>query len=168
MNPDVCLRPIPYPYRAMLAICSDLDETPDRRVYRNTMRFLNTTRATAMGEGLRPGSRQHHLLRHAFRPVRVLEHGRGGTGDGPRADPQRAHRLPALLWRPGDDAAARGGAGGAGRHDCRLEVWIDHATAPTNFGARHHAGPRRRAGAPGIPRGPDDRLRGSRTSGAAA
>jgi hypothetical protein len=33
MDGDVKLRRFPYPYRAMLAICSDLDETPDRHVY---------------------------------------------------------------------------------------------------------------------------------------
>jgi len=34
---DVQFRQLPYPYRAMLAICSDLDETPDwikMRVFR--------------------------------------------------------------------------------------------------------------------------------------
>lgn len=45
------VRSIPYPYRAMLAICSDLDETPDRLVYWEIMRFLNTTEETAMGPG---------------------------------------------------------------------------------------------------------------------
>jgi len=30
VSTDVQLRELPYPYRAMLAICSDLDETPDR------------------------------------------------------------------------------------------------------------------------------------------
>ncbi|MFC1793709.1 hypothetical protein ACFL3Q_09010, partial [Planctomycetota bacterium] len=48
----VQLRSFPYPYRAMLAICSDLDETPDRRVYWEIMQFLNTTEETAMGPGM--------------------------------------------------------------------------------------------------------------------
>src|SRR4051812_9900410 len=46
------LRRLPYPYRAMLAICSDLDETPDRHVYLETMRFLNTQELTTMGNGV--------------------------------------------------------------------------------------------------------------------
>src|SRR6266481_4785441 len=33
----------PYPYRAMLPICSDLDGTPDGAVYWEMMWFLNTT-----------------------------------------------------------------------------------------------------------------------------
>ena len=51
MIQEVSLRSIPYPYRAMLAICSDLDETPDRHVYGEIMRFLNTTKETTMGPG---------------------------------------------------------------------------------------------------------------------
>ena len=46
------LRQIPHPYRAMLAICSDLDETPDRHVYWEIMRFLNTTEITTMAAGV--------------------------------------------------------------------------------------------------------------------
>ena len=49
---EVKLRSYPYPYRAMLAICSDLDETPDRHVYGDIMRFLNTMEDTAMGPGV--------------------------------------------------------------------------------------------------------------------
>ncbi len=52
MSANVQLRDLPYPYRAMLAICSDLDETPDRNVYYQIMRFLNTTEETAMGPGV--------------------------------------------------------------------------------------------------------------------
>ena len=46
------LRKHPYPYRAMLAICSDLDETADHRLYSETVRFLNTRDSTAMGTGV--------------------------------------------------------------------------------------------------------------------
>ena len=48
----VTLRAFPYPYKAALAVCSDLDETPDPGVYWQTMRFLNTTEATPMGGAL--------------------------------------------------------------------------------------------------------------------
>src|ERR1041384_8309311 len=43
---------IPRPYRGMLAICSDLDETPDAETYFELMRFLNTTEETSMGTGV--------------------------------------------------------------------------------------------------------------------
>ena len=42
----------PYPYRAMLAVCSDLDETPDRGVYLDIARFLNTTETGAIVGGV--------------------------------------------------------------------------------------------------------------------
>src|SRR3990170_4612592 len=45
-------RDFPYPFRAMLSICSDLDETPDEAVYLGTIRFLNGTKTTLMGPGL--------------------------------------------------------------------------------------------------------------------
>src|SRR5687767_7355939 len=46
------LRAFPYPYRSMLAICSDLDETPTAEVYYRLMEFLNTGRSTAFGPGV--------------------------------------------------------------------------------------------------------------------
>lgn len=53
---EVCEEPvvrvIPYPYRAMLAICSSLDETPDQHVGWRVMRFLNTTETTPIGPGM--------------------------------------------------------------------------------------------------------------------
>src|SRR5512145_1269480 len=41
-GPSVAPRSMPHPYRAMLAICSDLDETCDLDTYVETLRFLNT------------------------------------------------------------------------------------------------------------------------------
>src|SRR5437773_8649341 len=41
-----------HPYKAALAICSDLDETPDAETYFELMRFLNTTEETSMGHGV--------------------------------------------------------------------------------------------------------------------
>ncbi|MBP2675549.1 MAG: hypothetical protein H6Q84_2389, partial [Deltaproteobacteria bacterium] len=45
-------RNFPYPFRAMMSICSDLDETPNETVYLETIRFLNGTKVTTMGQGL--------------------------------------------------------------------------------------------------------------------
>src|SRR5437879_4067835 len=49
---SVQLAKYPYPYRAMMAICSDLDETPNRTTYLEMMRFLNTTEQTSLGQGV--------------------------------------------------------------------------------------------------------------------
>src|SRR6266853_6864390 len=49
---SIQVRRYPYPYRAMIAICSDLDETSDQDVYYELMRFLNTSQFTSMGPGV--------------------------------------------------------------------------------------------------------------------
>lgn len=120
----------------MLAICSDLDETPDRRVYWEIMRFLNTTQETAMGQGvglevgnsiyfdMPPGQFAYWNADDAGREmVRTLIrsghidclHSYGGLAT------TRKHAARSL-----DELA---------RHDCKLEVWIDHGMAVTNFGS---------------------------------
>lgn len=48
----VYLRRYPYPYQAMLAICSDLDETPNQAIYFETARYLNTHQETFLGKGV--------------------------------------------------------------------------------------------------------------------
>lgn len=134
MSADVQLRPLPYPYRAMLAICSDLDKTPDRSAYWEIMRFLNTTEDTAMGLGvglevgnsiyfdMPPGQFAYWNTDEAGREmVRVLI--RSGHIDclhsyGDLA-PTRKHAARAL-----DELTC---------HNCKLEVWVDHGTAATNF-----------------------------------
>ncbi len=49
---NVTPRRYPFPYRAMLTVCSDLDETPDARTYFEICRFLNTGEETLMGRGV--------------------------------------------------------------------------------------------------------------------
>lgn len=47
----VTVRPFPWPYRAMLAICSDIDATTPKG-FIQLHRFLNTREQTTMGQGL--------------------------------------------------------------------------------------------------------------------
>ena len=129
-------RSVPYPYRSMLAICSDLDETPDRRVYREIARFLNTTGHTAMGPGvgLEVGNSIYFdMPRSQFAYWNTDDAGRALV----RALIASGHVD--CLHSYGDLATTRDSAGRAldelTRHDLRLAVWIDHATAPSNFGA---------------------------------
>jgi hypothetical protein len=129
-------RSLPYPYEAMVAICSDVDATPDWRVYLETMRYLNTSGPTALGPGL------------------GLEVGNSITFDMPpqefaywNTDDCGRHVVRALIHSGhvdclhsfGSLAATRDHAERAlaelARHECRLEVWTDHSVAPTNFGA---------------------------------
>jgi hypothetical protein len=46
------LRTFPYPYKAALAICSDIDETHTLEEFLEIQRFLNTKEKTSMGRGI--------------------------------------------------------------------------------------------------------------------
>jgi hypothetical protein len=133
--PLVGLRHFTYPYEAALAVCSDLDETPDGGVYLEIARYLNTREMTAMGPGV------------------GLEVGNSIYFDMPRGqfaywttdDASRAMIRDLIasghidvLHSYGDLARTREDAVKSidelQRHNCRLEVWVDHSKAPTNFG----------------------------------
>jgi hypothetical protein len=132
----VALRPFPYPYRAMLAICSDLDETPDREVYWEIARYLNSDGPTRMGPGL--GLEVGNSIYFDMAPDQFAY---WNTDDQGRAMVRELVRSGHIdcIHSYGDLATTRAHAGRAleelQRHGCRLEVWIDHAVAPSNFGA---------------------------------
>jgi hypothetical protein len=119
----------------MLAICSDLDDTPDAETYFELMRFLNTEESTTMGPGvalevgntiyfdMAPGKFSYwNTSEESREKIRALI--RSGHID--------------CLHSFGDFATTRAHAARAleelERHDCRIQVWIDHAVAPTNIG----------------------------------
>jgi len=53
MNPQsITLRKFPYPYRAALAVCSDVDNTPSQEMYLAVMDYLNGNYDTPFGKGL--------------------------------------------------------------------------------------------------------------------
>ncbi len=133
---EVQIRRIPYPYRAMLAICSDLDETPNRQVYWEIMRFLNTTETTSMGPGV--GLEVGNSIYFDMPPGQFSY---WNTDDAGREMIRTLIRSGHIdcLHSFGDLATMRSHAARAldelARHDCKLEVWVDHSVAPTNFGA---------------------------------
>jgi hypothetical protein len=131
----VALRPFPYPYKAALAICSDLDETPDSSAYFDLMRFLNTTSSTMCGAGvgLEVGNSIYFDMPSAqFSYWNTDDAGRAKA----RALMQSGHVD--CLHSFGDLATTRAHAvrvlEDLERHGCRLKVWVDHAVAPSNFG----------------------------------
>ncbi len=133
---DVTPRRMPFPYRAMLAICSDLDETPDRGVYREIARFLNTTENTAVGPGV--GLEVGNTIYFDMPPDQFAYWNTDDAGRAMVRDLIRSGHVD-CLHSFGDLATTRSLAARSldelARHDCRLEVWIDHGTAATNFGA---------------------------------
>ena len=132
----VKIRPLPYPFRAMLAICSDLDETPDRHVYWETLRFLNTHESTTMGAGV--GLEVGNSIYFDMPSDQFAYWNTDDTGRAMVRNLIRSGHID-CLHSFGDLATTRQHAGRAleelERADCHLKVWIDHAVAPSNFGA---------------------------------
>jgi hypothetical protein len=119
----------------MLAICSDLDETPDADAYFELMRFLNTAEDTSMGPGagLEVGNSIYFDMRPGhFSYWNTTEENREKI----RALIRSGHID--CLHSYGDLATTRAHAARAleelERQGCRLRVWVDHSKAPTNFG----------------------------------
>jgi hypothetical protein len=129
-------RRLPFRTSAMLAICSDLDETPDADLYYECMRFLNTTEDTRVGRGVGleiGNSIYFDAMPDQFGYWTTDDRGREMV----RALIHSGHVD--CLHSYGDRATTRAHAGRAlaelARFDCSLQVWVDHAIAPTNFGA---------------------------------
>jgi len=119
----------------MLALCSDLDETPDERTYFEIARFLNTTGPTSMGPGL--GLEVGNSIYFDMPPgqfsywgadERAREMVRKLIGSG---HVDAIHSWGDLATRRQD---AERNLAELERHGGRLEVWIDHSKAPSNFG----------------------------------
>ena len=130
------IRAYPYPYKAMLAICSDLDETPDSARYFEISRFLNTTEETAAGTGI--GLEVGNTI---YFDMPDDQFAYWNTDDAGREKVRQLIRSGHIdcFHSFGDLAATREHARRAltelEDHGCRIECWIDHAIAPTNFGA---------------------------------
>jgi hypothetical protein len=129
-------RSIPYPYRGILAICSDLDETVDRTVYCEIMRFLNTRETTPMGEGagLEVGNSIYFdMPKNQFSYWNTDETGRQMI----RTLIRSGHID--CIHSFGDLATSREDAARSldelDHYQCYLKAWVDHGTAATNFGA---------------------------------
>lgn len=132
----IALRRVPYPYRAMLAICSDLDETPDRHVYLETMRFLNTRELTTMGNGV--GLEVGNTIYFDMPSDQFAYWNTDNTGRAMVRSLIKSGHID-CLHSFGDLATTRAHAGRAldelERAGCRIGVWIDHGVAASNFGA---------------------------------
>lgn len=124
------------PLKATLAICSDLDETPDAATYFELMRFLNTNKETSMGPGV--GLEVGNTIYFDMAP------GQFSYWNASEADREKIRELIRsghidCLHSFGDLATTRAHAGRAldelTKHDCHIPVWVDHAVAPTNLGA---------------------------------
>lgn len=134
-TPKIGVCRIPYPYQSMMAICSDLDETPDWRVYWEIARYLNTSQDTAMGPGV--GLEVGNSIYFDMPKNQFSYWNTDDTGRNMVRTLIRSGHID-CLHSYGDHAGRREDAQRAldelSLHDCRLRVWVDHSKAPTNFG----------------------------------
>lgn len=131
---NAMLRKYPYPYKAMLAICSDLDETPNKEVYFEISKYLNSVNQTAYGEGL--GMEVGNSI---YFDMPQDQFSYWNTDDSGR---ELIHKLINsghidCLHSFGDFALSRERVlenwKVLKQHGSCLKVWIDHAQAATNF-----------------------------------
>jgi len=133
---DVSVRKYPYPFQAMLAVCSDLDGTPDGHVYFSMMKYLNTLEDTPLGPGV--GLEIGNTI---YFDVSSPQFCYWNTSEVGQAMARRLIQSGHIdcLHSFGTRATTRAEAARAleelERHDCRLKVWVDHARVPTNFGS---------------------------------
>lgn len=133
-NPAEIL-PVPHPYSAMIAICSDLDETPGEESYLNTCRYLNTENDSGFGRGV--GIEVGNSMFFDMGPA-DLSYWNGSEEF--RAQVRHLMRTGFIdaIHSLGDTAGSRHRAqetfAHLAKHECKLGVWIDHAVAPSNFG----------------------------------
>lgn len=125
----------------MFAICSDLDGTPDRKRYTEIARFLNTEIETSagIGVGLEVGNSIYFdMPSHQFAYWNTDDAGQKLV----RALIRSGHID--CFHSYGDHATSREHARRAlaelEKHNCRIECWVDHSTAITNFGADNMRG----------------------------
>ena len=125
----------------MFAICSDLDGTPDRIRYLEIARFLNTEIVTSAGRGVGlefGNSIYFDMPSHQF--------AYWNTDDAGQTMVRELIRSGHIdcFHSYGDHATSREHArralGELEKHDCRVECWVDHSTAITNFGADNMQG----------------------------
>jgi hypothetical protein len=125
----------------MFSICSDLDGTPDRDRYLEIARFLNTEERTSAGKGV-----GLELGNSIYFDMPAHQFAYWNTDDAGRAMVRSLIRSGHIdcLHSYGDLATSRQHAHRALRelenHECRIECWVDHSAAPTNFGVDNTRG----------------------------
>jgi len=131
---EVVLRRFPYPFRAALAICSDIDETRTVEEFLEIQRFLNTKDITSMGEGVGLEIGNSFFFYDTANQFSYF------------CNDESARRVIISLIRAGyidclhtygDGAASRDEILRAldvlDRNDCKLDVWVNHHGAPSNL-----------------------------------
>jgi hypothetical protein len=135
MTPAVSLRHLPHPFAGALAICSDLDETPDLGVYLDIARYLSGHATSQMGPGL--GLEVGNSIYFDMPPGQFAYWNAGEKGQAAVRALIRSGHID-CIHSFGDLAVSRAHAERAlaelREHGCRIEVWVDHSRAASNLG----------------------------------
>ena len=134
---SVALRKFPYPYRAGLAISSDIDNTESLEELVEIMEFLNTRRSTRIGEGVGlevgnsfffwepPGEAISYFMCDDRTKATIRKFIESGHIDvmhsyGKKHDFVRQDAIQALEELE--------------KYNCRVDVWVDHTRTIDNLG----------------------------------
>jgi hypothetical protein len=123
---EIELRRFPYPYRAALAICSDIDETDTLEQHEAVQYFMRKTIGIPFSNSFFPYHDEGKLCLFSGRsPDRsaIIEQIRNGTIDvihsyGEKKDFSRRDVEP--VWEE------------LRRHGCNIQVWVDHKDSKSN------------------------------------
>lgn len=133
----VALRKFPFPYKAAMTICSDIDNTTTLNEFWEIQRFLNTSQITSMGKGVGLEIGNSFLM---YAPSTcsisyfsgnpdvsktIIRFVKSGYIDflhsyGEKPDFTRENALKALTE--------------LNRNSCKVDVWVDHTKSIDNFG----------------------------------
>jgi hypothetical protein len=134
---EVALRKFPYPYRAGISICSDIDNTETLEEFLEIQRFLNTREVTSMGNGVgleidnsflfyEPPDRaiSYFVSSPAVRGTIIgfIKSGQIGVmhSYGKKSGFTREDSIRAL--------------GELKKNNCKIDVWVDHNRSMSNLG----------------------------------
>lgn len=139
----VALRKFPYPYKAAMTLCSDIDGTTTKEEFLEIQKFLNTKEETTMGQGV--GLEIGNSFMMYAPPTCAFSYFSGNPGNA---------RIIGKFIKAGyiDFMHSYGEKTDFARKDAikaieelnnnqyKVDVWVDHAKTPDNLGDDHTFG----------------------------
>ena len=134
---QVALRKFPYPFKAAMAISSDIDNTETLDEFREILKFLNTKEITSMGEGLGlkignsfffyepPESAISYFSKDPNVSEAIIRFIKAGYIDYLHSYGRKTYFTRQDAVKALDELK---------KNKCLLDVWIDHSVTTDNFG----------------------------------
>ncbi len=134
---ETALRKFPYPYRAALALCSDIDNTETLEEFLEIEKFLNTTETTGMGKGVGLDigysffffAPQSEAISYFNSPPEVAESIKKHI-NSKHIDVMHSYGEKIDFTRENAAASLKE----LKNNDLKIDVWVDHTCTPDNFG----------------------------------